>query len=96
MYKRYYYHILIFLLVSNLEKSHESFHSRVQSSLNQLTTRDFFALSSEIFVKHFYDKPSIMVQIGSKNAVGMHAFYMKNRNNKFSAATVFKLTLWAL
>ena len=34
MYKWYYYHILIFLMVSNLEKSHKSFLSRVQSSLS--------------------------------------------------------------
>ena len=31
--KWYYYHFLIFLLVSNLEKSQRSVHSRVQSSL---------------------------------------------------------------
>ena len=33
MYKRYYYHILIFLLASDLEKPLMSFLSRVQSSL---------------------------------------------------------------
>ena len=33
MYKWYYHHILIFLLVSDLEKSLKSFLSRVQSSL---------------------------------------------------------------
>ena len=38
MYKRYYYHIFIFLLVSNLEKSLKSFLSRVQSSLLKLST----------------------------------------------------------
>ena len=33
IYKWFYYHILIFLLASILEKSLTSFHSRVQSSL---------------------------------------------------------------
>ena len=34
MYKRYYYHILIFFLVSKFEKFLKSFLSRVQSSLD--------------------------------------------------------------
>ena len=40
MYKRYYYHILIFLLASDLVKSLRSFHSRVQSSLAQIMPRN--------------------------------------------------------
>ena len=36
MYKWYYYHILIFLMVSDLEKSLKSFLSRFQSSLGNI------------------------------------------------------------
>ena len=46
MYKWYYYHILIFLLVSNLEKSLKSFLSRVESSLDCLSPifHDYFPM----------------------------------------------------
>ena len=41
MHKWYYYHILIFLLVSDLEKSLKSFISRVQSSLAEHSNKEW-------------------------------------------------------
>ena len=54
MYKWYYYYILIFLMVSDLEKSLMTFLSRVQSSLVRLTSferhREKFTLKISIFL----------------------------------------------
>ena len=47
MYKWYYYHFLIFLLVSNMEKSQGSVHSRVQSSLTNNYTSIIQGVSTQ-------------------------------------------------
>ena len=53
MYKWYYYHILIFLLASDLEKSLGSLHSRVQSSLTYHTNPSILDIWYRTIYKSF-------------------------------------------
>ena len=56
MYKWYYYHILIFLMVSDLEKSLKSFLSRVQSSLPYTT-------ETEVLMQKRYKRYFVWCQV---------------------------------